>query len=74
MTQRRICSALTPARADLTWQRDELHRHAHLALGKALAHADDGVQPRLERGEDLFVDDLVRLAEERAALAVATMT
>ena len=49
----------------------ELQGHAHVPLLQALAHADDGVQARLQGGVDLLVDGDVGLAEVLAALGVA---
>ena len=48
-----------------------LHGHALLPLFQALAHAQDGAQPGLQRGAELAVDALVALGKEGAALGVA---
>ena len=49
----------------------DLERRARLALRERFAHAENRAQLVLQRGEDLLVHELVGLAEERAALAVA---
>ena len=50
---------------------DEIHGHAQLPLLQALAHADDGVQPRLQGGMHLLVDGEIGLIVVLAALGVA---
>ena len=50
---------------------NELQGHAHIPLLQALAHADDGVQARLQGGVDLLVDGHVGLAEVLPPLTVA---
>ena len=52
-------------------QGDELHGDAQLPLLQALAHADDGMQTRLQSGQNLLVDGEIRFAEILAALGVA---
>ena len=56
------------AKAD---ERDELHGDAQLPLLQALAHADNGVQPGLQSGQNLLVDGEIRFAEILAALGMA---
>ena len=50
---------------------DELHGHAQLPLVLVLTHAENGAEPGAEGGVDFLIDDVVRLAEEDAAFAVA---